>query len=113
MAERSFFRIVKANPPGRRDILSNQGRRGEFPPHLPSHLRRLWDGISVHDSLDHARRQARETPWLGSYVAEIKVPDGASARIRWERTILNNAGHHTLWGDPDDLLGFVVAVVPV
>ena len=33
--------------------------------------------------------------------------------VRWERTIPDNEGHHTLWGDADELLGYVVPVIPV
>jgi hypothetical protein len=59
-------------------------------------LRSLWNGISVHDSLEHARRQAAETPWLGSWIAVAVVADDVLARIRWQRTIPQNAGHFTL-----------------
>jgi len=110
---RSFYRIVKHDPPNRRDFLSNRATRGEPRPDLPIHLRRLWDGLSVHDSLEQARRQAREAPWLGTRIAVLVVPEGAEAGLRWERTIPNNPGHYTLWGDPDDLLRQVERVVPI
>ena len=113
MASRRFFRIVKNNPPSRRDFLSNQARRGEFPARLPSHLRRQRDGISVHDTAANARRQARESPWLGAFIAELRLPDPPPVQVRWERTIRNNEDHHSLWGDPDELLRTLVAVVPV
>lgn len=110
---RSFYRIVRRDRPTRRDFLSNRAKRGEPRPDLPERLQVLWDGLSVHDSLEQARRQAREAPWLGTQIAVIVVPEGADGSIRWERTIPNNPGHHTLWGDPDDLLGCVERVVPV
>jgi hypothetical protein len=113
VADRTLYRIVKRNPPSRRDFLANQARRGDFPFHLPPLLRRLWDGISVHDTAANARRQAVETPWLGSFIAELRLPEPPPAGIRWERTVRNNEGHHTLWGDPETLLGYVTGVVPV
>ena len=33
--------------------------------------------------------------------------------VRWELTIPNNEGHHRLWGDADELLRYVVRVIPV
>ncbi len=111
MPEQRFYRIVKTDPPVRRDFLSNQARRGEPKPDLPPPLRRLWDGLSVHDTLTESLRQAREIPWLGGYVAELLVSREGECACRWERTVTHNQGHFTLWGDPDDLLGCVVRVV--
>ena len=108
-----FYRIVKANPPTRRDFLSNRAGRGEPRPDLPSPLQRLWDGISVHDTLADSLRQVQEHPRLGGYIAELEAPKPGGQSVRWERTIANNAGHFTLWGDPDELLGCVVRIIPV
>lgn len=47
---------------------------------------------------------------LGSFVAEVRIPEHARTSVRWERTIPANPGHYTLWGDPDELLGYVVHV---
>lgn len=110
---RTVYRIVKADPPTRRDFSSNRAKRGDPRPDLPPALRRLWDGISVHDAEARSRRQAAETPWTGSFVAELRIPDRTRTPVRWERTVPGNEGHHTLWGDPDELLSFVVRVVQV
>ncbi len=110
---RVFFRIVKTDPPRRRDFLSNQGKRGVPRPDLPRALRRLWDGLSVHETEEQSRRQAHENPWLGAFVAELRIPDRTSAVVHWERTVPANEAHQTLWGDPDELLRYVVRVVPI
>lgn len=65
-------------------------------------LRRMWHGISVYDSLDRARSQARKNPVLGTYIAEMVVLWGQG--VRAERTG-HRRGHHTLWGEPEALLG--------
>jgi hypothetical protein len=109
----TFFRIVRNDPPTRRDFLSNQARRGDPRPDLPPYLRRLWDGLSVHATEEASRRQAKENPYLGSFIAEVRIPDEHPASVRWERTIPRNAEHHTLWGEADTLLTWVVRVVPV
>jgi hypothetical protein len=110
---RTFYRIVKHNPPRRQDFISNFEKRGKVPPDLPSHLLRLWDGLSVHETEAHAQRQARETPWLGSFIAEVSLPEQALPSVRWERTIPRNPGHYTLWGNADDLLLRVSRTLPI
>jgi hypothetical protein len=109
---RTFFRIVKTTPPTRRDFASNQEKRGDPRPHLPQHLRRLWNGLSIHATEAQSRRQARENPWLGRYIAELQIPDHPLRPMRWERTVPSNEGHYTLWGDADELLNYVTRVVP-
>jgi hypothetical protein len=57
-----------------------------------------------------ARRRARFMPALGSFIAELAIPDDGPFEIR--RT-LPSPGHHTIWGDAGALLASVVAVRPV
>ena len=113
VAGRTLYRIVKTNPPTRRDFLSNQARRGDPKPDLPPAVRRLWDGISVHETELPSRRQAQETPWTGGFIAELRISEQTTAPVHWERTILGNEGHHTLWGNLDELLSLVTRVVSV
>jgi hypothetical protein len=70
----------------------------------------LHGGISVFSTEQQARNKARDYPFLGAYIARLEIP--AEAPIRVERT-LSTRGHHTIWGDADQLLHYVVAVVPV
>lgn len=105
---RSFFRIVTTVPATADDFSSNLVKRGPVPVRLQERLRALWDGISVHDTVEESRRQLREMPRLGCAIAELAVPDDAAVRI--ERTVPNNPGHHTLWADPNLLLSLVVAI---
>ena len=75
-------------------------------------MRRLSEGVSVMATLQQARKRARQVPSLRGkrFVAELVIPDGSP--IAWERTT-KTPGHHTLWGDPDVMLGCVVSVSPV
>ncbi len=57
-----------------------------------------------------ARRTARRRPRLGSFIAAVTIPGEGS--IRWERT-LGADGHHTVWGDPADLLACVTSIEPL
>jgi hypothetical protein len=56
-----------------------------------------------------ALNRARDLPRLGTFVARLDVP--ADAAITWEKTL--GRGHYTIWGDAEQLLGCVGAVVPV
>jgi hypothetical protein len=102
-----FYRIVKTNPPMATDLPSDReaGRQQS-----EAALLRLWDGRSVFDSEEGARRMAQRFPVIGSFIAMLDIREGTE--IQAERT-LRTPGHHTLWGDTDDILKCVVSVVPV
>lgn len=91
----TFYRIVRTDPPSLHDFLSAQ-QLGKRSPGNDPELQRLQDGLSVYATLAQARRKARASPALGSYVATLDIPD--DAHVIYERT-LTSSGHHTLWGD--------------
>jgi len=109
MAERSFWRIVRTNPPTRRDFLSHVALgipiRGEDDATL-----RQAHGISVYATEAQARRKARAVPVLGGWLAELAI--GESVAVTVERTA-GGPGHHTIWGDADALLACVKRLTPV
>lgn len=72
---------------------------------------RLASGISVYATEPQAMSRARSLPWLGTFIAELDIPEGRA--IAWERTDRRTRGHHTLWGTTDELLAAVMSVVPV
>jgi hypothetical protein len=99
---RLFYRIVKADPPTRRDFTSR--REKGLPPRGPELTRpQLWSGISVFDTPERARDVVRRTRMRG-LLARLEIPDDAPIRLR--KTL--GSGHYTLWGDPEQLLGYVV-----
>jgi hypothetical protein len=107
MVERIFYRIVKADPPEVVDFMSNQAkglprREGEPP--------ELYDGISVYETEAQARRKATRYRSLGSYIAALRLPEDGP--IQYRRTTASR-GHHTLWGEPQEIRAHVVAVLPV
>lgn len=108
-AGRVFFRIVRTNTPSLWDFTSNEARGTALRDPTPESLR-LWSGISVYDTLERAQKLAVRRPELGRFVAIVKIADDASVLV--ERTG-NRAGHHTVWGDPGDLMSRVVGVEPV
>jgi hypothetical protein len=68
-------------------------------------------GISLYNTIQQARNLAARTPNLGGgFIAEFRIPDDAPVTI--ERTGIQR-GHHTLWGSPDVLLGYVSRVFPI
>jgi hypothetical protein len=108
MAERTFWRVVRTNPPQERDFLSNEAQ-GRSPRDDDPETLRLWSGISVYATRLQAQRTAIAYPFLGGFLAELRISD--IDPVRWERT--RGRGHHTLWGEARLLLERVVAVVPV
>jgi hypothetical protein len=102
-----LFHIVESDPPTIDDFLSNaaKGRVPRRP--LTSEEQELWRGVSAYESWALARRKAGMSPWLGAYVAELRIPPDSSIRMR--RTT-SSRGHWTLWGSPEELLACVVSV---
>ncbi len=105
---RSYFRIVRTDPPTADDFVAISQAGHRLVP-LDQSTDGLMNGISVYSTLAQARRKGRASPGLGTFVAEVNIPDDADARI--ERTL--GPGHHTVWADARDLLGWVVSIVPV
>lgn len=103
MAERTFYRIVKADPPTVADFLS---ARALGLPLRPNESEDIWAGLSVWATEAQARRQQRRFPRLGDFAAALVIDD---EQVRVARTY--GPGHHTIWGDPEALLAGVVQVV--
>jgi hypothetical protein len=62
------------------------------------------------DTRERADTLQRRFPRLGAYIAVLNIPIDSGIRV--ERT-LREPGHHTVWGDPGELLQCVVAVMPM
>lgn len=105
---RTLYRIVLTNPPTVRDMLSHAALGRQPRDDRPESLRR-WHGISLFDTIERARRQARGKPWLGhAFIATLDIP---TTRFKVEQT--GRRGHYTLWGDAHDILRFVSDVQAV
>lgn len=100
-----FFRLVSRNPPTTEDFFSNNRKGRPIPPQIDPDLA---DGISVQVTIAQLRSRSFVEPEC-RYIAELHIPD--DARFRVERT-LTFRGHHTLWGNPLQLLSCVVRVHP-
>jgi hypothetical protein len=107
---RVLYRLIQTASPTLRDFLSHQALGIEPLRPLSARGRDRWRGLSHHDTLDAARAKGSQSPWLGHYVAEVRVPAGAAIRI--EQTV-HDPTHYTLWADPAALLSWVVSVTPV
>lgn len=103
------YRIVKTSPPTRADFVSHHERGIARPVGVPD-ADRIMRGLSVFDQLELARAQARRFRRLGRFIAAVEIPNDGSIPI--ERTG-NTEGHHTIWGNPDDLLARVLSIESV
>ena len=106
---RVFHRTVQADPPTVEDFQSNKAK-GWPPRGAEVDDPALWDGISVMDTLERARKRARHFPQHGAFIAVLRIPPDAP--ITAART-LRTPGHYTLHGAPSDLLACVAKVVAV
>jgi hypothetical protein len=86
---------VRSDPPEARDCWSHKPLGI---PLLDPNKERLWEGVSVFDSLEQARKKARRYPDKGQYIAVLAVESGDV--IVYSQTGRRREGHHTLWGDP-------------
>src|SRR5262245_61273502 len=68
-------------------------------------------GVSCFRTADQARNQAVRMPSLGSFIAEVFIPDDSCA-IEVARTG-RSRGHHTVWASPTYFVSHVVSVQPV
>lgn len=102
---RTFYRTVTTNPPTRADFFSwkEQGKRAP----RDSEGRRMWEGISVFETAEQARQVAKRYPAQGSFIAEIVIPD--ESEIQYERSGPRE-GHHTRWGDGEEMRGCVRSI---
>lgn len=103
-----FYRIAWTDPPTMRDMLS-QAALGRQPRENDPETLRRWQGISLFDSVERARRIGKRFPWNGNaYIATLAIPSG---RFQIEQT--GRRGHYTLWGEPHDILATVTDVQPI
>ena len=101
-----YFHLVRGAKPTREDFLSHQARG--IPPRRADAARAdLNRGVSLLDTLERASHLRGLFPRLGWHAAKLEIPAG----VRVEATLWE--GHYTVWADPDDLLGWVVEVVPL
>jgi hypothetical protein len=100
-----LYRNIKGPDPTLIDFTS-QAAQGTPPSSADPEILRLWDGISCWATEAQARRIARRYPKQGAYIAVLQIPDDTATRI--ERT--RGPGHHTLRGDPAEIMTCVIAV---
>ena len=104
-----YYRIIRGPYLGREQFLSD--REAGIPrPDNPELVTR-WKRFSVFATEAQARRMIRKRPNLGDHLAELRIRPDANVRV--ERTGRNSPGHHTVYGDADELLLLVQRVIPV
>lgn len=105
----TLYRIIKTASPTVTDFTSNQAL-GRPPRGIERVDPSIWSGLSMHNSQDASRAQARRIPNLGAYIARLDFT--ADSGIQFRQTGSDPA-HHTVWGEPAELLACVIAVQPV
>ena len=110
---RTFYRILAGASATRGDFLSHEAL-GRPLRRATSETRRTYDGVSIFETANQARavvKRAARYRLLGTHIAAVTIPEDSPIRVR--RTFLDQPGHYTVWGDPDDLLRCVTRIEPV
>ena len=107
---RIFYRLVESDPPTLQDFTSQEalGIRPRRP--LSRQGQERWRGVSHFDSRPAVVAMGADSPWLGGYIAEVRLPPGAGARAAQTGA---DPSHWTLWATPADLLSWVVSVAAI
>ncbi len=96
----TFYRILQHEQPVVVDFVS-QFVLGQMLNEPTSEDIRLAAGISAYNTQAQAMNKADVLQMTSAYVVQIDIPE--AAEIKYERTT-RSTGHHTLWGDPGDIL---------
>lgn len=105
----TFYRVVQTDPPTEADFLSHKARGVVLRRDTP-YYRRLSEGVSVSSTLEAARSLAARFPAMGRFIAILDIAEGGA--IVFEQTT-EVSTHHTLWGEPRDILERMISVVPL
>jgi hypothetical protein len=106
----TFYRIIKSGQATHWDFQSAQERRQQFRRPLDPETLRISFGISVYDSLEAARANARLRPYLGTHIVPLEIVEGGP--IRAEQTT-KKKNHYTLFGSAGDLLQLAGSLIAV
>jgi hypothetical protein len=106
----TYYRIIKSDQATPWDFQSAQERRQQFRRPLDPETLRISFGISVYDSLEAARANARLRPHLGTHIVPIEIVE--DSHIRAEQTT-RKKHHYTLFGSAGDLFRLAGASIAV
>jgi hypothetical protein len=106
---RTFFRIIDSKRPSPSHFRSHEALG--IPLFDPDPEKTdMWRGISVFATLSQARNKARSFPHMGEHIAILEIDDAGPLMVA--RTG-QGRGHHTVWGDSEEIFRCVVAVVHI
>ena len=100
------YRVCRTDPPTEFDFFSHFRRGIRLRQPTPRAID-LSKGVSLWETEEQARALALRFPHTGHYVAAVAVPD----RVRQEGH--PTSGHWNVWAEPEEMLTWVVQVVPV
>jgi len=106
-APRRFYRVVSSANPTEADFRSPERQGRSLRPPITPELRRSFRSVSGWDTREGAQAAARDYPKLGRYIAILELPPRI-APVRF-----GAPGHWDIEAEPTELLGAVVAVVPI
>lgn len=101
------YRVIKSAQAMREDFLSD-GARGKRVRDASTDALIRRQGFSAWLTEEHARAVATRFPSLGTHIAEVELPIGATLL-----PFRDTPSHQTAFGDPAAFVQAVVRIVPV
>lgn len=105
-----LYRLIYTSTPTRANFVSNAERGKQLRPGTPPETARLWDGLSMYETLAQALETAARFPTVWRAVAEMEIPTDGTFRV--ERTTVA-AGHWTVWGEPNAVMAYTRRYAPI
>ena len=103
-----LFRGIQGPEATPEDFLSNRAK-GLKPRGLERDNPREHEAVSHWDTLEKMRAVCLAFPKVGSYIAELHIPEDGPIEAKAE----HDPGHWNAWGKPEAFLQCIVAVHPV
>ncbi|MDQ2784540.1 MAG: hypothetical protein M3Y58_06005 [Chloroflexota bacterium] len=105
-----MYYLAKNDPPLSDEFLSRAARG--LPVSSDPVAQRWATGVSMNATPDQVRATAaRFTRTRWRFIATLNLPTDGQ-RIQIQRTS-GAMGHFTIWGDPDDLRRYIIAISPI
>lgn len=103
-----LFRGIQGPEATPEDFFSNR-RKGLKPRPIEKRNPKEYEAVSLWDALDKMREVCLRWPKIGSYIAELHIPEDAPIELKQE----GDPGHWNAWGEPEAFLQHITVVHPV
>ncbi len=73
---KTFYSVIKTNPPSDRDYVTPFERKGPPPDSLTQEEQESWHAFSAYDTVEGARNQVLQIRGIGKFIYRYEIPLG-------------------------------------